>query len=191
MYVRFDTRIIRLVYIYIYIYSFVWYCKKNGGTSSCINFCYNCVLVVLCAFGCPPFFCCWVTETFLPCDRSYHPPTHQFIHSLTHIDLRTTPPLSLVFVSLAWLLIRYTFSGKQEQGEGSKNFLLVEVGPRLSFESAISSNAKSICRASGIDGVTRLEVKGGMVAAVWCKCSSSWARGGYSYVAGQVRMIVL
>lgn len=36
--------------------------------------------------------------------------------------------------------------------------LLVEVGPRLSFESAVSSNAKSICRASGVDGVTRFEV---------------------------------
>ena len=34
----------------------------------------------------------------------------------------------------------------------------MEVGPRLSFESAVSSNAKSICRASGVDGVTRLEV---------------------------------
>lgn len=56
--------------------------------------------------------------------------------------------------------IPYIFSGKQEKEGDSKNSLLVEVGPRLSFESAISSNAKSICRASGIDGVTRLEVGG-------------------------------
>ncbi|CAM9371456.1 unnamed protein product [Pylaiella littoralis] len=69
--------------------------------------------------------------------------------------------------TLQWLL-RETFepeqtsessflSGKLEE-KVSENLLLVEVGPRLSFESAISSNAKSICRASGIDGVTRLEI---------------------------------
>lgn len=39
------------------------------------------------------------------------------------------------------------------------NRVLVEVGPRLSFESAVSSNAKSVCRASGVEGVTRLEVR--------------------------------
>eukprot|EP00903_Cladosiphon_okamuranus_P019183 g17645.t1 len=69
--------------------------------------------------------------------------------------------------TLQWLL-RETFEPEQtsessflsaKQVEGaSKNLLLVEVGPRLSFESAVSSNAKSICRASGVDGVTRLEV---------------------------------
>lgn len=42
--------------------------------------------------------------------------------------------------------------------ERSGNKLIVEVGPRLSFESAVSSNAKSICRASGVEGVTRFEV---------------------------------
>lgn len=74
--------------------------------------------------------------------------------------------------TLDWLL-RETFEpGKtagssflsgSEPAAGTAATLLVEVGPRLSFESATSSNAKSICRASGIDGVTRLEVRcGGM-----------------------------
>lgn len=44
-------------------------------------------------------------------------------------------------------------------GNASSTKLLVEVGPRLSFESAVSSNAKSVCRASGLDSVTRLEVR--------------------------------
>ncbi len=35
---------------------------------------------------------------------------------------------------------------------------IVEVGPRLSFESALSSNAKSICWASGLTHVKRVEV---------------------------------
>ncbi|CAM9733477.1 unnamed protein product, partial [Choristocarpus tenellus] len=43
-------------------------------------------------------------------------------------------------------------------GKGGKHTSLLEVGPRLSFESAVSSNAKSICRASGLEGVSRLEV---------------------------------
>lgn len=61
------------------------------------------------------------------------------------------------------------YTSEQQEKEGaSKNLLLVEVGPRLSFESAISSNAKSICRASGIDGVTRLEV-GARQARLWCE----------------------
>ncbi|CAM9146490.1 unnamed protein product [Scytosiphon promiscuus] len=66
--------------------------------------------------------------------------------------------------TLQWLL-RETFEPKQTSEssflsaeDSSKNLLLVEVGPRLSFESAVSSNAKSICRASGIEGVTRLEI---------------------------------
>lgn len=48
--------------------------------------------------------------------------------------------------------------GLAAKEKGSGYSLLVEVGPRLSFESAVSSNAKSICRASCVDGVTRLEV---------------------------------
>ncbi|CAM9966143.1 unnamed protein product, partial [Hapterophycus canaliculatus] len=66
--------------------------------------------------------------------------------------------------TLQWLL-RETFEPKQTSEssflsaeDSSKNLLLVEVGPRLSFESAVSSNAKSICRASGIESVTRLEI---------------------------------
>ncbi|CAM9659939.1 unnamed protein product, partial [Ectocarpus fasciculatus] len=69
--------------------------------------------------------------------------------------------------ALQWLL-RETFEPEktsessflsgEEGADSSKSVLLVEVGPRLSFESAVSSNAKSVCRASGIDGVTRLEV---------------------------------
>ena len=39
--------------------------------------------------------------------------------------------------------------------EGSQ---IVEIGPRLNFETASSSNAVAICRACGLTKVTRLEV---------------------------------
>ncbi|CAN0169952.1 unnamed protein product, partial [Laminaria digitata] len=67
---------------------------------------------------------------------------------------------------LEWLL-RETYEPEQTSNSSflsaalekdPSNYLLVEVGPRLSFESAVSSNAKSVCRASCVDGVTRLEV---------------------------------
>ncbi|CAM9462984.1 unnamed protein product [Ascophyllum nodosum] len=49
--------------------------------------------------------------------------------------------------------------GNDESNEkNTRRSCLLEVGPRLSFESAVSSNAKSICRACGLDGITRLEV---------------------------------
>ncbi len=58
---------------------------------------------------------------------------------------------------LAWLLAE-TF----EQEQLSRvSFLasgnVVELGPRLSFETAFSTNAVSICRACGLEKVTRLE----------------------------------
>lgn len=38
------------------------------------------------------------------------------------------------------------------------NSRVVEVGPRMSFSTAISSNAVSICSSCGLDKVTRVEV---------------------------------
>ncbi|BDA47656.1 Phosphoribosylformylglycinamidine synthase [Coccomyxa sp. Obi] len=62
--------------------------------------------------------------------------------------------------TLTWLL-RETFepelltagSRLQEQ-----NGTIVEVGPRMSFQSAWSTNAVSICRSCGLEAVTRLEL---------------------------------
>lgn len=61
-------------------------------------------------------------------------------------------------------------SSSSSSGATAGATLLVEVGPRLSFESAVSSNVKSMCRASGIDGVTRLEVR--------CARAPSWGEIG-------------
>ena len=68
------------------------------------------------------------------------------------------------FAVLKWLLQetyepenlgRESFLGKKKQ-EGL-NSVIVEVGPRLSFTTAWSSNAVSICRACGLTEVTRME----------------------------------
>jgi phosphoribosylformylglycinamidine synthase len=40
--------------------------------------------------------------------------------------------------------------------DGSMSYVL-EVGPRLSFTTAWSANAVSICKACGLDEVTRIE----------------------------------
>ncbi|CAM8988504.1 unnamed protein product [Rhodiola kirilowii] len=45
---------------------------------------------------------------------------------------------------------------EKEVGENS-SAVLVEAGPRLSFTTAWSSNAVSICQACGLSEVTRLE----------------------------------
>lgn len=65
------------------------------------------------------------------------------------------------FVLSYWCRHRAAGTGARgEDGIHDKSFntLLVEVGPRLSLESAVSSNAKSICQACGIDSITRFEV---------------------------------
>jgi len=46
---------------------------------------------------------------------------------------------------------------EQQLREFSKNLELVEIGPRLNFETAFSSNATNICRSCGLDGITRME----------------------------------
>ena len=38
-----------------------------------------------------------------------------------------------------------------------KNSRIIEIGPRLNFETAFSTNAVAICHACGIDKITRLE----------------------------------
>ena len=38
-----------------------------------------------------------------------------------------------------------------------KKSRILEIGPRLNFETAFSTNAVAICRACGIDKITRLE----------------------------------
>lgn len=73
----------------------------------------------------------------------------------TPVPPRPTGPRPLP----SWIVCAAWPEAAKQGEESSKNALLVEVGPRLSFESAVSSNAKSICRASGVDGVTRLEVR--------------------------------
>jgi phosphoribosylformylglycinamidine synthase len=73
--------------------------------------------------------------------------------------------------TLTWLL-RETF---EPEDMSRKPFLkledggqVVEVGPRLSFETAFSSNAKSICKAAGLPSVVRLEL-----SRRWCISSKS------------------
>lgn len=49
--------------------------------------------------------------------------------------------------------------GKQKQGKQEQNQLIVEIGPRLNFSTAFSTNAVAICEAAGLPmgKITRLE----------------------------------
>lgn len=42
--------------------------------------------------------------------------------------------------------------------DSGKENLLVEIGPRLNFSTAFSSNAVSICKSMQLEGITRIEV---------------------------------
>ncbi|CAM9426268.1 unnamed protein product, partial [Phaeothamnion confervicola] len=78
-----------------------------------------------------------------------------------NVEIDRAQPLSDAQASTLLWLLRETFEHERTQ---RSSFLagapgaVYEVGPRLSFESALSSNAKSICRASGIPQVRRMEV---------------------------------
>ncbi len=48
-------------------------------------------------------------------------------------------------------------SGKQNTGDFAAYHYIVEVGPRLNFTTAWSTNAVSICRACGLSKITRIE----------------------------------
>jgi len=68
-------------------------------------------------------------------------------------------PLEPQKLSRLWWLLSETFDQK---GFGEESFLadsmtVVEIGPRLNFETAWSSTAVSICHACGLTEVTRLE----------------------------------
>jgi phosphoribosylformylglycinamidine synthase len=61
---------------------------------------------------------------------------------------------------LSWLLAE-TF---EKENFGEKSFLdngkqsIIEIGPRLNFETALSTNAVAICHACGLAKVTRIEL---------------------------------
>jgi len=61
--------------------------------------------------------------------------------------------------TLRWLLAE-TFA-PERSGErsliGRTGVEIVEVGPRLNFETAFSTNAVAICRACGLGRITRIE----------------------------------
>lgn len=74
-------------------------------------------------------------------------------------------PLSAEEMELLRWLLSETFEPEnfseesfitQNSGPGTRNFL-VEVGPRMNFTTAWSTNAVSVCHACGIDSVTRIE----------------------------------
>jgi phosphoribosylformylglycinamidine synthase len=72
--------------------------------------------------------------------------------------VETSAPLATQELqALTWLLAE-TF---EQERLAQSSFLgpgdIVELGPRLSFETAFSTNAVSICRACGLEKVTRLE----------------------------------
>ena len=74
-------------------------------------------------------------------------------------NVETSAPLTAKELrTLRWLLAE-TFEpdnfGSRSLLEQSKN--VIEVGPRLNFETAYSTNAVGICHACGLDKVTRLE----------------------------------
>ena len=50
-----------------------------------------------------------------------------------------------------------TFSTSSGDDDGNTTTLVVEFGPRMTFTSAFSSNATSICAACGLSSITRLE----------------------------------
>jgi phosphoribosylformylglycinamidine synthase len=78
---------------------------------------------------------------------------------------KSTPLSTEQLATLTWLLAETYEAEKTARtsflaaaDNSSSSAAVVEVGPRLSFESAISSNAKSICRASGLSSISRVEV---------------------------------
>ncbi|MDH3457938.1 MAG: phosphoribosylformylglycinamidine synthase, partial [Gemmatimonadota bacterium] len=74
-------------------------------------------------------------------------------------NIEVTPPLTAGEErTLAWLLTE-TF---EPEGYGDRSFLdgkglVVEVGPRMSFTTAWSTNAAAICHACGLTNVRRIE----------------------------------
>jgi phosphoribosylformylglycinamidine synthase len=75
---------------------------------------------------------------------------------------KSTPLSTEQLATLTWLLAETYEADKTARTSfltaADSSAAVVEVGPRLSFESAISSNAKSICRASGLSSISRVEV---------------------------------
>ncbi len=79
-------------------------------------------------------------------------------------NIETTGPLSAQELEiLKWLLTEtfepQKFSDKTflKSNNTEYNHQIIELGPRLNFETAYSSNAVSICRNCGLLKVTRLE----------------------------------
>jgi len=75
--------------------------------------------------------------------------------------IETSGPLTKIELGvLSWLLAE-TF---EKENSGEKSFLddarqsIIEIGPRLNFETALSTNAVAICRACGLAKVTRIEL---------------------------------
>ncbi|HCK10642.1 MAG TPA: hypothetical protein DHW45_12260, partial [Candidatus Latescibacteria bacterium] len=59
---------------------------------------------------------------------------------------------------ITWLLGEtYDPDALTESSQLSREDTIVEVGPRMSFSTAWSTNAVSICHACGINGVSRIE----------------------------------
>ena len=74
-------------------------------------------------------------------------------------NVETSAPLTASELRILRWLLAQTF---EIEHFGEKSFLkpvrnVVEVGPRLDFETAYSTNAVAICRACGIEKVTRVE----------------------------------
>jgi len=80
--------------------------------------------------------------------------------ALTDSDLRIlTWLLSETFEPEGFGERSFLAAGADEDGlrRGAAGRLLVEVGPRMSFTTAWSTNAVSVCRACGLDRVRRIE----------------------------------
>ncbi len=77
-------------------------------------------------------------------------------------NIETSAPLTEEELErLKWLLAEgYAFDNLRKRSflSSKKGSYPVEVGPRLNFETPASSNAVSICRAIGLEKITRLEV---------------------------------
>jgi phosphoribosylformylglycinamidine synthase len=75
-------------------------------------------------------------------------------------NVETSAPLTPRELEILRWLLAETF---EPQNFGTRPFVkptsrIVEIGPRLNFETAFSTNAVAICHACGLDRVTRLEV---------------------------------
>jgi phosphoribosylformylglycinamidine synthase len=74
-------------------------------------------------------------------------------------NVETSAPLTSEELRVLRWLLAQTF---EIEHFGEKSFLkpvrnVIEVGPRLDFETAYSTNAVAICHACGVEKVTRLE----------------------------------